>query len=249
MNDTQQEYCYENDLEPAFWFGHLLVGSYKLKNESRTESSRQNNRYLIVAGSRGMEPWDHFGDSGELDIPTIVMAVKLMLRARPTSAVSKIVMQDTVLDYIVMDRRASRIQDSVAREEISKVVGAQVVAEAMELLLKARHRVFCHQLFLPMSPLVQATLGSMVTSKNSMVTSTGRSSPSCVIMNLTTAAGPEMFQQIQKSPLDPVLCNALVQGTVGSSPPLKADEADKCKRIEEEWGAINTLATRFCRRD
>ena len=207
-----------------------------------------------------MEPWDHFGDEGEMDIPTIVRAVKLMLRARPTSVVSKIVMQDTVLDHIVMDRRASRIQDSVAREEISKVVGGQVVAEAMELLLKARHKVFCHQPFLPASPLVRATLGSMVTSKNSMVTSKntmGRSSPSCVMMNLTTAAGPETFQQIQKSPLDPVLCNALVQGTAGSSPPLKADdqceadqcEADRCKRIEEEWGAINTLATRFCRRD
>ena len=208
---------------------------------------------LDISLARGMETvvpvvWDHYGDSGELDVALVVMAIKYVLRARGEK-VKQIVMQDTLLDHIVMDRRASRIQDSMAREEILKVVSGQVVAEAMQWLLWARHRVFRHQSLLPTSSLVQTSLGSMVGSKNTP----GRSSPSSVMTNLTTVVDsqmdlPETFQQIQKSPLDPVLCNALVvQGPLGS-PPLEA-EGDQCKHLEEYWCAVKTLATRFCRPD
>ena len=209
---------------------------------------------LDISLARGMETvvpvvWDHYGDSGELDVALVVMAIKYVLRARGEK-VKQIVMQDTLLDHIVMDRRASRIQDSMAREEILKVVSGQVVAEAMQWLLWARHRVFLrHQSLLPVSSLVQTTLGSMV--KNTP----GRSSPSSVMTSMkdmTTVDSQmdlsETFQQIQKSPLDPVLCNALIVRAPLGSPPLEA-EGDQCKQLEEYWCAIRTLATRFCRPD
>lgn len=171
-------------------------------------------------GAGANDAWNWCWVCAQIDIATIVLAIKYVLRARNLSSECAATIKD--LDQVVSDRWLLRIQEDEAREKISNLVGAQVVATAVVRIVRQNYAAA----LAPAPPPFLYSLG------------------------LSSLRKSGMFETLQKYPLGPVLCSAYLSPITSpiTSPimspitsPGTSPSASPTPDDEMFWGAIRTL--------